>query len=96
MTRNLPIMVIAVIISMVIMLIFAKRIATFIEKNISLQILALSFLILIGFTLIADAAGFEVPKGYIYFAVGFSLMVEVVNIRISNRRALKIEKNEKN
>jgi predicted tellurium resistance membrane protein TerC len=96
MTRNLPIMVIAVIISMVIMLIFAKRIATFIEKHISLQILALSFLILIGFTLIADAAGFEVPKGYIYFAVGFSLMVEVVNIRISNRRALKTEKNEKN
>ncbi len=94
MTRNLPIMILAVIISMVIMLIFASRIAAFIEEHISLQILALSFLILIGFTLMADAAHFEVPKGYIYFAVGFSLVVEVINMRASRRKALKVKNNE--
>lgn len=94
MTRNLPIMIVAVIISLVIMLAFAGRIAAFIEKHVSLQILALSFLILIGFTLIADAAHFEVPKGYVYFAVGFSLIVEVINMRASKKKALKTEKNE--
>ena len=94
MTHNLPIMIIAVVISLAIMLAFASRIADFIEKHVSLQILALSFLILIGFTLIADAAHFEVPKGYIYFAVGFSLAVEVINIRASRRKALKAQENE--
>jgi predicted tellurium resistance membrane protein TerC len=79
-------MIIAVVISLVIMLIFASRIAAFIEKHVSLQILALSFLILIGFTLIADAAHFEVPKGYVYFAVGFSLLVEIVNMRADRKK----------
>jgi predicted tellurium resistance membrane protein TerC len=92
MTRNLPIMIIAVVISLIIMLIFAGRIASFIEKHPSLQILALSFLILIGFLLIADAAHFHVPKGYVYFAVGFSLVVEVINMRADRKR--KLEKQE--
>ncbi len=87
MTRNLPIMIIAVIISLLIMLIFAGRIAAFIEKHASLQILALSFLILIGFLLIADAAHFHVPKGYIYFAVAFSLVVEILNMRADRKKA---------
>lgn len=89
MTRNLPIMIIAVVISLVIMLIFASRIAAFIEKHVSLQILALSFLILIGFTLIADAAHFEVPKGYVYFAVGFSLLVEIINMRADRKKKME-------
>lgn len=89
MTRNLPIMIIAVVISLIIMLVFAGRIAAFIEKHVSLQILALSFLILIGFTLIADAAHFEVPKGYVYFAVGFSLLVEIVNMRADKKKRLE-------
>ena len=87
MTRNLPIMIIAVIISLIIMLIFAGKIAAFIEKHVSLQILALSFLILIGFLLIADAAHFHVPKGYIYFAVAFSLVVEILNMRADRKKA---------
>ncbi len=86
MTSNLPIMIIAVIISLLIMLAFAGRIAAFIEKHVSLQILALSFLILIGFLLIADAAHFHVPKAYVYFAVAFSLVVEVVNMRADQKR----------
>ncbi len=92
MTRNLPIMIIAVVISLIIMLIFAGRIASFIEKHPSLQILALSFLILIGFLLIADAAHFHVPKGYVYFAVGFSLVVEVINMRADRKRKLEKSK----
>lgn len=87
MTRNLPIMIVAVIISLAIMLAFAGKIAAFIEKHVSLQILALSFLILIGFLLIADSAHFHVPKGYIYFAVAFSLVVEVLNMRADKKRA---------
>lgn len=82
MTDNLPIMIAAVIVSLVVMLLFAGRISAFIEKYPTLQILALSFLILIGTVLIADGAGFHVPKGYIYFAVAFSLGVEVLNLRM--------------
>ena len=80
-TDRLLLMVIAVIISMVFMLIFSGKISDFIHKHPTLEILALSFLILIGFMLIVEALGYHVPKGYIYFAVFFSLIVEVINIR---------------
>lgn len=76
------IMIIAVIIAMVIMMVFAGKISSFINKHPTLQMLALSFLILIGFTLFAEAFHAEIPKGYIYFAVFFSLMVEVLNMRL--------------
>lgn len=81
MTDEIVIMISAVIISLVVMLIFSKRISNFIEKYPSLQVLALSFLILIGFVLIADGLHFHIPKGYIYVAVAFSLIVEVINIK---------------
>ena len=93
MTNNLPIMIIAVIVSLGIMLAFAGKIAVFIEKHVSLQILALSFLILIGVLLIADAAHFHVPKGYIYFAVAFSLIVELINMRADKKKASTVAKN---
>ena len=86
MTDNIPVMIAAVIVSLIVMLTFAGRIADFIQKYPTLQILALSFLILIGTVLIADAAGFHVPKGYIYFAVAFSLGVELLNLRIRSTR----------
>jgi predicted tellurium resistance membrane protein TerC len=89
MTENLTIMIAAVIVSLLVMLLFAGRIASFIEKYPTLQILALSFLILIGTVLIADAAGFHVPKGYIYFAVAFSLGVETLNLRIRKPKVKK-------
>ncbi len=85
MTEELIIMITAVIISLVVMLIFAGRIASFIEKYPTLQILALSFLILIGFVLIADGLHQHIPKGYIYAAVAFSLLVEVININVRNK-----------
>ena len=75
------IMIIAVVIALVIMMVFAGKISRFINEHPTLQMLALSFLILIGFTLFVEALHYEIPKGYIYFAVFFSLMVEVLNMR---------------
>ena len=82
MTEEVLIMILAVIVSLAIMLAFAGKIADFIEKYPTLQVLALAFLILIGVMLIADAFHQHISKGYIYFAVAFSLAVEVVNIRV--------------
>jgi len=85
MTDELPIMIAAIVVSLIIMLIFSGRIASFIEKHVSLQILALSFLILIGFVLVAESAHVVIPKGYIYVAVAFSLTVELINTRIRKK-----------
>ncbi|MEM6362106.1 MAG: TerC family protein [Bacteroidota bacterium] len=86
-TDQLILMIIAVIISIGIMMTFAKDISDFISKHPSLEILALSFLILIGFMLSIEAFGYHVPKGYIYFAVFFSLIVELLNMKIRKRRS---------
>ncbi len=94
----LYIMIIAVIISVLIMMMFAVPLGTFVHKNPSIQILALSFLILIGFMLITEGAHkaqaviFDqhveaVPKGYLYFAITFSLLVEFLNMRIRKKSA---------
>lgn len=80
-TNQVILMVIAVIVSIIVMMLFARAISDFVNKHETLQILALSFLILIGFMLIVEAIHIHVPKGYIYFAVFFSLVVEVINIR---------------
>ncbi|HAD98409.1 MAG TPA: hypothetical protein DCG19_13445 [Cryomorphaceae bacterium] len=85
MTDELMIMILAVVVSLVVMLIFAGKIAAFIEKYPTLQILALSFLILIGFVLIADGLHQHISKGYIYAAVAFSLLVEVININVRKK-----------
>jgi len=85
MTEELVIMILAVIVSLIVMLIFAGRIAAFIEKHPTLQVLALSFLILIGVVLIAEGFHQHISKGYIYFAVVFSLTVEAVNIRMRQK-----------
>ncbi len=89
MTQELTIMIVAVVISMLIMLAFAKSIAAFIERHLSLQILALSFLILIGTVLIAESAHVEIPKPYIYSSVGFALLVQLLSIRAGERNAAK-------
>jgi predicted tellurium resistance membrane protein TerC len=84
-TEELIIMIIAVVIAMIIMMLFSGRISAFINKNPTLEMLALSFLILIGFMLVIEGFHQEVPKGYIYFAVFFSMMVEVLNIRLMKK-----------
>lgn len=89
MTPEIAIMVVAVVISLGIMMAAAGAIANFINQYPSLQILALSFLLLIGFMLVTEAAGFHVPKGYIYFALFFSLGVEMLNMRARRKSAPK-------
>ncbi|OFY88810.1 MAG: hypothetical protein A3K10_14705 [Bacteroidetes bacterium RIFCSPLOWO2_12_FULL_31_6] len=84
-THELMLMVIAVIVSILVMMIFAAAISNFINRHPTLQVLALSFLILIGFMLGVEALHFEVPKGYIYFAVFFSLVVEIINLRMRKK-----------
>ena len=93
-TEILLIMIIAVIISILFMIIYSSKISDIIDRYPSLEILALCFLILIGFTLILEAAHIEIPKGFIYFALFFTLGVELVNIkfrRVSLKR-VKIKK----
>ena len=86
MTDEIPIMVAAVVITVGIMMVAADPLAKFIEKNPTLVMLALAFLVMIGLVLIADGFGFHVPKGYIYAAMGFSIGVELLNIMQRNRR----------
>jgi len=87
-TEELIIMVIAVVIAMIIMMLFSGKISAFISKNPTLEMLALSFLILIGFMLVLEGFHQHVPKGYIYFAVFFSLVVEILNIRFLKKHPL--------
>jgi len=84
-SKQLPIMITAVVIAMIVMIYFVEIISRFINKHPTLQILALSFLILIGFMLILDGFHFEIPKGYIYFALFFSVMVEMINIKMRKK-----------
>lgn len=89
MTDQIPIMVTAVIITVGIMLVAADPLANFIEKNPTLVMLALAFLVMIGLVLIADGFGFHVPKGYIYAAMGFSIGVELLNMIKRNAKRKK-------
>jgi len=82
MTENLKIMIIAVVLSVAVMMLFAGRISRFVKRHPTVKMLALSFLILIGVMLVAESTGTEVNKGYIYFAMAFSLVVEGLNIRV--------------
>ncbi|WFU08281.1 TerC family protein [Rhizobium sp. CB3090] len=86
MTPHLPIMFIAVIAAVTVMLVAATPLANFIEKNPTIVMLALAFLLMIGTTLIAEGMGFHVPKGYVYAAMAFSAVVEVLNMLARNRR----------
>jgi predicted tellurium resistance membrane protein TerC len=89
MTDHVPIMVAAVIITVGIMMLAADPLARFIERNPTLVMLALAFLVMIGLVLIADGFGFHVPKGYIYVAMGFSVGVEMLNMVKRASRAKK-------
>jgi len=79
---GLWVMVTAVIVAVIVMLIFAETVSRFVEKNPTIKMLALSFLILIGVMLVAEGIGTEINKGYIYFAMAFALIVEVLNLRM--------------
>ncbi len=81
-SRSLPIMALAVIFGLFIMIFFAKVIGEFVENHPTVKMLALSFLVLIGFLLIVESFGEHVPKGYVYFAITFSVSVEFLNMKL--------------
>ena len=85
MTEHLPIMIIAVVTSVIVMLVAAEPLAKFINDNPTVVMLALGFLIMIGMTLIAEGFGAHVPKGYVYAAMAFSAVIECLNIARRNR-----------
>jgi predicted tellurium resistance membrane protein TerC len=82
MVDEIPIMVVAVVLAVGVMLLFAGVISSFVERHPTVKVLALSFLMLIGVALIADGLDLHIPKGYIYFAMAFSLGVELINLRL--------------
>ncbi|MBB6609933.1 TerC family protein [Pontibacter sp. Tf4] len=82
---NVLIMIVAVVISMIIMLLFAKYVSDFVNKHPTVKMLALSFLLLIGVMLVAESFHVEIPKGYIYFAMFFSLLVEILNMKLRKK-----------
>ena len=88
--KELATMVAAIIASILVMMWVSRSIGAFIERYPTIKMLALAFLILIGVTLVAEGLHFEIPKGYLYFAMGFAVAVELVNIRL--RRKLDVEK----
>lgn len=85
MVRELWVMIAAVIIAIAIMMISSGAISDFVNRHPTVKMLALSFLLLIGMSLVAEGVDFHIPKGYIYFAMGFSIMVEVFNLRARSR-----------
>jgi hypothetical protein len=82
MVDNIQVMIIAIIAAVGVMMFAAKPIGDFVDTHPTLKVLALSFLILIGVTLIAESLDFHIPKGYIYFAMAFSVVVEMINIKM--------------
>ncbi|HHE9060140.1 TPA: TerC family protein [Haemophilus influenzae] len=87
MASHFPVMILAIIIAVGVMMFAAKPIGDFVDTHPTLKILALAFLVLVGISLIAESLDIHIPKGYIYFAMGFSVVVEMINIRM--RRLMK-------
>lgn len=89
--NNLVIMITAIVISMIVMIIFAKKVSDFIHKHPTIKMLALAFLLMIGLLLFVEGFHVEVPKGYVYFAMAFSFIVEMLNIRMREKNQRKQE-----
>ena len=85
MARHVVIMIVAVVAAVVTMFVFVETVTNFIEHHPTFKMLALSFLLLVGVVLVADGLGKDISKGYIYFAMSFSLLVEILNIRVRGR-----------
>ncbi|NUR31308.1 MAG: TerC family protein, partial [Catenulispora sp.] len=96
MVSEVWVMAAAIIVSVIIMLVASGPISAFVHRHPSIKMLALSFLLLIGLTLLLDGFHLKIPKGYIYFAMGFSLLVELLNLRVrARRRARPVELHER-
>jgi predicted tellurium resistance membrane protein TerC len=91
MAEDVAVMIAAVVVAVGIMLFAAKSVSSFVDSHPTVKVLALSFLLLIGVSLIADGFGVHIPKGYVYFAMGFSVFVETINLRASKKgKAVKL------
>lgn len=91
MVRQIPVMVAAVIVAVLVMMLAAGSISAFVERHPTVKILALSFLLLIGTSLVAEGLHFHIPKGYIYFAMAFSVGVEMLNLQLRDREVAPVE-----
>jgi len=89
MSNQLGVMIAAVVLSMIVMLLSAGSISDFVNKHPTVKMLALSFLLLIGVVLVAEGCGQHIAKGYIYFAMGFSVLVEMLNLKMQKSKAKK-------
>jgi predicted tellurium resistance membrane protein TerC len=87
MAEHVAVMIIAVVIAVAVMMVSARVVSGFVERHPTVKMLALSFLLLIGMSLIGEGWGQHIPKGYIYFAMGFSVFVEAINLRIRSKQA---------
>ena len=91
MAEDLSVMIAAVVVAVGIMLFSSGAVSRFVDQHPTIKVLALSFLLLIGLSLVADGMGQHIPKGYIYFAMGFSVFVEMINLRVRNKgKAVKL------
>jgi predicted tellurium resistance membrane protein TerC len=91
MAEDISVMVLAVIIAVAVMMFSAEPISAFVHRHPTVKMLALSFLLLIGLALVGDAFDMHIPKGYIYFAMGFSIFVEMINMRIRRSSAEPVQ-----
>lgn len=85
MADHVPVMIIAIVIAVLVMMFAARPIGDFVDRHPTVKMLALNFLLLIGIALVAEGIDFHIPKGYIYFAMAFSVLVEMLNLRIRGR-----------
>jgi predicted tellurium resistance membrane protein TerC len=88
--KDIPVMILSIMIAVIIMMIASKSIGDFVERHPTIKMLALSFLILVGVTLLAEGAGVEFPRGYIYFAMAFSVCVEMLNLRLRKKDTVPV------
>jgi predicted tellurium resistance membrane protein TerC len=89
MADHLPVMIAAVVIAIGVMLVASEPVSAFVNRHPSVKMLALSFIMLVGLSLVADAAHFHIPRGYLYFAISFSLLVECLNLMTAKNAAKK-------
>ncbi|MFC2093048.1 TerC family protein [Bacteroidota bacterium] len=92
--KHIAIMIIAILLSLVVMIAFAKKVSHFINKNPTITMLALAFLLMIGLLLFAEGFHIEVPKGYVYFAMAFSIFVEMLNMKLRKKAKSRVLKDQ--
>ncbi len=86
MTDNLPVMITSIVIAILVMMFAAEPVSNFVTRHPTVKMLALGFLLLVGMALMADAAHFHIPRGYLYFAIGFSILIESLNLVAAARK----------